>query len=183
MTIWLQLLVCVAAGVVAVLVEPTSWLGLRVEILTFLSVLLAAVLFRLGRGLPNLAWEGMKSEEAQHIADTFKIVGGRLVFVFTAVGGTVLWLILVESLYAAFCDSPVIAGVVAWITGFLISFSLVRAVVLVLGDRDLIALQVELVRRIMQKRRATENKRRLDEAEREKPPPPPDGYGGLHKST
>ena len=183
MRIWLQLFVCVAGGTIAVLVGPSFWMSIRMEVLTFLSVLLAAVLFRLGRGIPDLAWEGADSDRVRRIAGSFKIVGDRLAYMFGVVAGAVLWLILIEPLHASFCHSPRITQGLAWITGFLVFFSLVRAVVLVSGDRNLISLQVDLVERIAHRQDVSEEKKRLDAAEHDRPLRPPDGYGGLHKST
>ena len=177
---FLRALLCVLAGVSAFFFDPSWWIDLRPEALTFLSILLGAVLFRLGRGLPQLAIDRVVVSEVQRIGEAFMVVGDRLVWVFGVTALSILCLLAIEPLLAYGRDSLLVRGATS-ITLLLSALSLDRAVALVKGDRDLIRQQAELLRRDAWKRDAERSAAVLDEAERRKPFSSPDGYGGLHK--
>ena len=179
----LQLLVCVIMGTLAFVVEPRHLLDLRTEVLTFLSILLGAVLFRLGRGLPPLAVERLEVRQIKRVADAFKEVARRLMWVFAATGITVLFLIAAEPLMALAHGSPMLQRIVAFIASSLSAFAVVRAVVVVLGDRDLVNLQADLIVRDAQKRHARETSAKLDKAEEERPFTTSEDYGGLSRAA
>ena len=178
----LQLLVCAAMGALALLVEPRHLLDLRTEVLTFLSILLGAVLFRLGRGLPPLAMEQLEVREIKRIADAFKEVARRLMWVFGVTGITVLFLIAAEPLMTLAHGSPLLQRGVAFLASSLSAFAVVRAVVVVLGDRDLVNLQADLIVRDAQKRYAREASAELDRAEEDRPFTTSEDYGGLRNA-
>ncbi len=179
---WLQLLICAAMGTIALFVEPRQLLDLRTEVLTFLSILLGAVLFRLGRGLPQLAVEQLEVLEVKRIANAFKELARRLMWVFFVTGVTVLLLIAAEPLMALAHGWQFLQRGVAFVASGLSTFAFVRAVAVVLGDRDLVNLQADLIERDAQKRHATKAAAELDKAEQAKPFATPEGYGGLTKT-
>lgn len=176
----LRALLCVLPGVSAFFFDPSWWLDLRAEVLTFLSILIGAALFRLGRGLPQLAVERLDTSEVQRIAEAFKIVGDRLVWVFGITGLSILCLLATEPLLACGHDSLFVRGATST-TLILSALALDRAVALVRGDRDLIRQQAELLKRDALKRYAEQSASVLDEAERRKPFSSREGYGELHK--
>lgn len=179
---WLRLLLFCVPGFCAFFFDPGWWLDSRPEALTFLAILLGAVLFRLGRGLPQLTVERLGSSEIERIAEAFKVVGGRLVWVFGVTALAILCLILTELFLTLGRDS----WVVRLATSATLVFSIValeRTVAVVKGDRDLIRLQADLVKRDARKRDAAESAKALDEAEQKKPITPADGYGGLRETT
>ena len=175
---WLQLAICIAFAMGALFIEPIELLALRTEILTFQSILLGAVLFRLGRGFTQLALDELRLGEVQQIADAFKVVGGRLVWVFGVTALAIVLLIVIEPLHTKFCDSWVVRTISS-ITTFCIALSLVRVMAVVQGDKDLIWQQAELVKRNAQLRSAKQEIEDLDEAQNRRPLSPSEGYGGI----
>ena len=178
---WLLLLLCVP-GVCAFFFDPSWWLDSRSKALTFLAILLGAVLFRLGRGLPQLTVERLGSSEIELIAEAFKVVGSHLVWVFCITVLAILCLILTEPFLILGHDSWAVRLATST-TLVLSTMALERTVAVVRGDRDLIRLQADLVKRDAWKRNAGESAKSLDKAEREKPMTPADGYGGLRETT
>ena len=177
--ILLRVLPCLLLGFFAFFFDPSWWISLRAEVLTFLSILLGAVLFRLGRGLPQLAVERLEASEVQRIADAFKVVGDRLVWVFAVTGLSIVCLLLTVPFLDLGHDSLTVR-LAASATLLLSAVSLERAIALVGGDRDLIRLQAELLKRDARKRDAGQTKVVLDDAERRKPFVSQKGYGDLH---
>lgn len=176
---WLQLSICTAFAIGAFFF-PTELLTLRLEILTFLSILLGAVLFRLGRGLPQLAVEELNLKEVERIADAFKVIGERLVWVFWVAAFAISLLILIDPLYSKFCDTWFVR-LASLITAFFIALSLVRVVAVVQGDKDLIWQQAELVKKNAKKRSAKKKIEDLNEARRGTPQSPSENYGGIEE--
>lgn len=172
---------CLLPSVLVFFFDPSWWIGLRAEVLTFLSILFGAVLFRLGRGLPQLTVDRLDPSEVQRIADAFKIVGDRLVWVFAITGSSIAGVLLTVPLLVFGNDSlPVRAAATA--TLLLSALSVERAIALVRGDRDLIRLQAELLKKDARKRYVSTTVGVLDEAERRNPFTPTKGYGELHES-
>ena len=176
---WVQMLICAAIGVAAFFAEPRLLLDMRAELLTFLSVLLGAVLFRLGRGFPQLALDQMDVQQVSRVADAFKIVAGRLLGVFAVTGTTVLFLVLTEPILALVDRWPSIQRIVTCTTSMLVAFAVVRAVAVVLGDKVLLDMQADLVKRDAAKRHARTAAAELDRAGQEAPFTTPKDYGGL----
>lgn len=179
---WHQILICLFFAVMALFGEPSHLLELRTELLTFLSILLGAVMFRLGRGLPQLAMEQLDVQDVQRIADAFREVAGRLLGVFAVTGITILFLIAAEPLLTLADSWPRIRQGVVFVGAFLVTFALVRAVAVVLGDRDLVDLQAELLKQDALKRHAKEFNARMNRAERERPFSSSEEYGGLRET-
>lgn len=182
MKLWLQVLICAVMGTIALFVEPRQLLDLRTEVLTFLSILLGAVLFRLGRGLPQLVVDELDVQEVKRIADAFKEVARRLMWVFGVTGITVLFLISAEPLVTFAHEWPPLRRVVVFFASFLSTLAFVRAVYVVLGDKDLVDLQADLIKRDAQKRHARKAAAELDKAEQAKPFASSENYGGFRKT-
>ena len=178
---WLQVLICAATGMAAFFADPDLLLNLRGELLTFLSVLLGAVLFRLGRGFPQLTLDQLDVQEVHRIVAAFKVVAGRLLVVFAVTGTTVLILVLAEPVLTWVERFPAIRRFVTCAMSVLVALTVVRAVAVVLGDKALLDLQAHLVKRDAEKRHARNATAKLDKAEQEKPFATPKDYGGLHK--
>ena len=179
---WHQAPICMAVAVMALFVEPSCLLELRTELLTFLSILFGAVMFRLGRGVPQLAMEQLGVQDVRRIADAFKEVARRLLSVFAVTGITALFLIVAEPLLALADYWPRVRQGIVFVGAFLVTFALVRAIAVVLGDRDLVYLQAELLKQDALKRHAKKATAKLDRAERENPFASSEEYGGLKKT-
>lgn len=177
----LRAFLCLLPSLVAFFFDPSWWIDLRVESLTFLSILLGAVLFRLGRGLPPLAVERLDASEVQRVADAFKVVGDRLVWVFAITGLSIVGMLLTAPLLALGNESLAVRGA-ASATLFLSALSVERAIALVRGDRDLIRQQADLLKKDARKRDAGRTVDALDDAERRRPFATQKGYGELHES-
>ena len=178
---WLQSAICVLCTLFPLFVDPRFWPDLRTEILVFLSVLLGAVLFRLGRGLPQLEVDSVSLTEVNRLADAYKLVGDRLVWVFAITMAAILFTIVNKPLLAISQEWSWVVRSIGCVTTLVVTLALVRAGAVVLGDRDLIRHQVELLKRAAQKRHADEQAERLDEAERQTPMAPSEGYGGIRR--
>ena len=149
---WLQLLICLISASVPLLIEPCHWPDFRSEILIFLSVLLGAVLFRLGRGLPQLEIGSLSLDKVQRLADAYKVVGDRLVWVFSVTTAAILLSVVNEPLLAYFQNRPFAVRTIGCVTVFVVVLSVVRAWAVVIGDRDLIRQQAELLKLAARKR-------------------------------
>ena len=139
-----------------------------------LSILAGAVLFRLGRGLPQLALEELRDDEVAKLAAAFRQVSKRLVVFFYVVGFAILSQLAVQ-LVPATLSSNWSKTVVA-VSLFLSAFVCLRAVLLVRGDADLVDLQAKLLEDNHKRRAVREALKRADD---ERPLKPPPGYGGL----
>ncbi|MCY4548170.1 MAG: hypothetical protein OXC28_07370 [Defluviicoccus sp.] len=182
---WFQFLICLVAAAGAFALEPSDWLSIRSEAMVVLSVLAAAVLFRLGRGLPPVSTDELEVEEAKRLAKTFQIVARRLAFVagVTAVALVGLAVLEVGCRLAALHLPPLIAEwcfkAAGAVLAFVIALAFCRAVMVVLGDLSAIAVQSDHMVKSVLRRRAGEAAAALDEAERAQPFEKPANYGGL----
>ena len=111
-----------------------------------------------------------------------KELARRLMWVFFVTGVTVLLLIAAEPLMALAHGWQFLQRGVAFVASGLSTFAFVRAIAVVLGDRDLVNLQADLIERDAQKRHATKAAAELDKAEQAKPFATSEGYGGLTKT-
>ena len=178
---WIQASICVVSVLFPLFVEPRYWPDLRTETLVFLSILLGAVLFRLGRGIPSLAVESARLVDVQRLTEAFKVVGYRLVWVFAVTAIAILLVILNKPLLSISQDWPWLVRVIGCATVLMITLSVVRAVVMVMGDLDIIRQQAELLKRSAEACHAAESKEALDKAERLNPLASSEGYGGIEK--
>lgn len=178
---WLQVSICLISASVPLVVDPCHWPDLRTQILVFLSVLLGAVLFRLGRGLPQLEIGSLSLGKVQRLADAYKVVGDRLVWVFTVTTAAIILTVVNEPLLAYFQNRPLAVRTIGCVTVFVVTLSVVRAWAVVIGDRDLIRQQAELLKLAARKRLVDKVTKRLDDAEGQNPLTPSEGYGGIRK--
>ena len=74
----------------AAYLTPANWLSIATLILVWLSTLAAAVLFRLGRGLPPFQTEELKLETISRLTQATQDVARRLSVLFYFVVGTLV---------------------------------------------------------------------------------------------
>ena len=151
------------------------WSSITPSVMFLLSVIGAAVLFRLGRGLPEFSVRELEIEDICKLTDAYAAVAKRLGVILALIGVTIVLLIsihFVRELPAWVCSA------VASLAVYLLGLVLCRAVLLVKGDLDLIRLQAQLLVRDVRLSRAREKSDVLDEAKKASPFKNPPGYGG-----
>ena len=180
---WLQVAIPIVVAVAAFFLEPGYWKSIRSEAMLVLSVLAAAVLFRLGRGFPPVAIEEMEIGEAKHLADTFKVVARRLAWVAAVTAVALLCLAGMEvgyKLIVLLCSPETVetcARAAGSMLAFVIALAFCRAVMVVLGDLSAITVQSDYIVKSVQRRHARNAAAAHDEAERAKPFERPPNYG------
>ena len=182
--IMLQIMLSLAAAVVAFLfMEPAHWGSIRDGAMIVFSILVAAVLFRLGRGIPPVAVDYMEIGEAKILAKTFKTIARRLSIVAGVSTAALLGLAAIGSFHQA---ETFYAKVLAAALAGVMAFAFYRAVMVVLGDLSSIALQSENMVNCVRRRHVREQRRHardkiaaLDEAEKDQPFKKPSNYGKI----
>lgn len=178
---WLQIVIPLAVAVGAfLLMEPNHWDSIRDGSMIALSVLVAAVLFRLGRGIPPIAVDYLEIDEAKILAKTFKTIARRLAVVAGLSTAALLGLAVIGVLHQAvdqlsmgmFCTKLLTAALAG-----IMAFAFCRAVMVVLGDLSSVALQSNNMVKCVQRRHARDKMAALDEAEKEQPFKAPPNYG------
>ena len=182
---WLQIAaLCLAAGA-SLAMEPGDWDSIRSEAITMLSILAAAVLFRLGRGVPSVSVDGLAVEEAENLATAYEEVARRLAAVaaLTAIGILGLALTgIVQRLFSLHLPADVaevccklftacLAAILAW--------TFCRAVVLVRGDLSSVRVQGRSMVASVRRRHAEQESAALEDAETSSPFGTPPNYGEL----
>lgn len=183
-----QIALSLGAGyATAAYLTPASWLSIAALILVWLSILAAAVLFRLGRGLPTFETEELNPETISRLTRATQGVARRLSFLFYIIIGTLvvhLAMVLIggsaEDVGGSAEDVDFLVLGFVFLDSFLVAFTLCRAVILVQGDVDLVALQSKLLKKNAQLRNARRHDNELKQATAESPYTPDPEYGRLH---
>ena len=176
-----QIALSLGAGfATAVFLAPTNWLSIAALILVWLSILAAAVLFRLGRGLPAFETEELKPETISSLTRSVQSVARRLSVLFYIIVGTLLVHIATILIGGSVEDGVSLVRTFVGIDSALVVFTLCRAVVLVQGDVDLVKLQSRLLKKNAQIRNARRHDNELQQAAAETPHVPDPEYGKLH---
>lgn len=181
MSPWLQLAaVIVLTGFGVAFIRPELWLQASVALVPVFSIIGAAVLFRLGRGLPNFEVSSLSAEEVRHLATAYRIAARNtaaiLVLLFLAVCFAVLPTFLEGS-------SPkklaLLRPFLAFIGIALTVLVVVRTAELVRGDLSLIRLQAKLLEQNTQRQHLAANRARRERARKDTALSNPPGYGEL----
>ena len=150
-----------------------------------LSILAAAVLFRLGRGVPSVSIDGLDVAEAEKLAKAYEVVAQRLAVV---AGWTVIGLLGLAMIgiahrligqhlpadIAQVCCQALTAALAA-----ILALTFCRAVVLVRGDLSSVRVQGKSMVTSVRRRHVEQATAALEEAERAEPFKTPPNYGEL----
>lgn len=156
--------------------DLTAWLSVAAPVILSLSVVGAAVLFRLGRGLPEFHVRDLDVEDIDSLTDAYSVVAQRLSGILAWIGVAIGLLIVAHFVKNGpewLCSSLTSLGV------YFVSFVVCRTVVLVKGDLDLVRLQGKLLVKEIEANRTREHMRVLEAAREASPFDSPEGYGGL----
>ena len=162
------------------LLDSGRWFAIVSEIMLALSILAAAVLFRLGRGLPPFAVEQLSGSRLRELSDAYGEVARRLAWMLA------LTALAIASLAISRLALTTEGSLEAWPVGrelmsasvLLSTLALVRAVPLVMGDIKLIRLQADLVQEEARLRWGRQAKALSDQANRDDAYETPKDYGG-----
>ena len=172
-------------------VEPNVWSGVRSDIILVLSVLAAAVLFRLGRGIPPMNVEELELREVQVLAKEFRKVTRRLAIFLLIIVISLIGLSLAEVvdeifliLFPEFSESvqKTIIRVSAAVLIFFIVLTFYRAFLVIRGDRNLASVQGEIMvcsAKRRQNRKVLNTANELKSSEKEQSFRNPSNYGKL----
>lgn len=187
---WLYILVPVALGAAAFeVMKPANWADVRQGLVFTLSLLGAAVLVRLARGMPVSNTDYFEVDEVRGLSAAVKKVYRALIALLSAIVVSIVGLVFVEVVLKAIdsltavgpgtkqdLQQAVTAGLVV-----LVSYALGRTISLVRGDYDLVQLQAKLMERAVERRHAARRTQEMDEAAADKPFQQREGYGKLRQ--
>lgn len=180
--IGIQLAVASTLAVLAYLqVDTCRWLDVVPAVMICMSILAAAVLFRLGRGLPQLPVERLNTERVTTLTTAYVEVARRLAFILAFTTLALLTLAIARLALTEreeLIDWPIAEELMA-VSVFFSALALVRGIALVKGDVDLVRLQASLTKDEVVLRRAEESKSRLEGSQKNHPFKMPENYGGL----
>ncbi|MDJ0947241.1 MAG: hypothetical protein QNJ30_27655 [Kiloniellales bacterium] len=188
MTKWLYIAVPAALGWVAFeVMQPTHWDEVGRGLTFALSLLGAAVLVRLARGMPVSDTGYFDVEEMRDLSRAVRKVYKALMLLFVVIICSILGLVFIGVLHGAIShisnlDPGTILTLKQSATGVLVAlvaFALLRAVALIKGDYDLVKKQASLMERAVERRQAARQAERLEAAEKEAPFEKREGYGKL----
>ena len=178
---WLQLAaVLLLAGLGVAFVQPELWLKASFALVPVFSIIGAAVLFRLGRGLPNFEVASLSAAEVRRLATAYRIAARN-----TAAILVVLFLAVCSAVLPSVWDGkpPKEPGFLlpslAFIGIALTALVVVRTVELVRGDLSLIRLQAKLLEQNTKGQHTAANKARRERGRKDAPVSKPPGYGDL----
>ena len=181
MHFWLQLaasLMLAALGVT--FVRPESWFRTSSVLVPVLSIVAAAVLFRLGRGLPAFEVAMLSASEVRRLSKAYCMAAQNtaviLFVLFLAICLGLIGTIWGETISA--CPSR-LAQSFTFVGIGLNAFALTCTISLVRGDLLLIRLQAELLEQKIKREHTATNKARRERARKDTPVTTPSGYGGL----
>ena len=160
-------------------IEPSHWFAIATAILLWFSILAAAVLFRLGRGLPPFETEELKMEKIQRLTEAYVRVAKRLSVLFYVIIAAIAFHVAGMLIFGLSEAESSIHKYIVGLDSSLVAFVTCRAVMLVRGDVDLVALQSKLLNENAQKRRARAEVEVLAETASASPFEPDPDYGGI----
>ena len=185
---WLQIAISgVAAAGAFLAMEPCHWDSIRSEAMLVLSVLAAAVLFRLGRGVPLVSIDHLEVDEAESLAEAYRIVSRRLAFVAGVTAAALIGLAMIGivhhliELHLPPDIRSVCAKLATAVLAAIIAFAFCRAFMLVRGDLSSVAVQSESIVKSVRRRHARDVEAALDKAEKTQPFNKPSNYGDIIK--
>ena len=181
MPLWLQAGVPTALGVAAWMWLPTAtWLELSEKLVPVLSIFGAAILFRLGRGLPEFGPRDLSVTDADRLAETARELSLRTAVMLAFVTVALVFNVVASTAGLVPCEAGALAGRVVTCAGVVLtSLACVRIVDLVRGDIGLVRLQGALLRETARRQLVTEQAEQRQQFREDNPPKQPSGYGGI----
>lgn len=178
-----QVLLALTLAMVAYcFLDPARWVAVVPDVATGLSILAAAVLFRLGRGLPPFAVGEVSLDRVRTLTRAYEKVSTRLAVILGIALCALISLALARLGLAereGQLDPWPVGRELMAASVFLSALAIVRGVALIAGDLDLVRLQSSLVAEDARLRRAREEKEKIGEAVQTRPFKNPESYGGL----
>lgn len=181
MPLWLQAGVPTALGAAAWIWLPTAtWLGMSEQLVPVLSIFGAAILFRLGRGLPEFGTADMSAQEVDRLAEMGHELVLRTAVMLAFVTVALVFNVVVSTPGLMSCGEEALLGRIVTSLGVVLTaLACVRTVELVRGDIGLVRLQGQLLREATRRRLAREQAEKRQQFRADKPMEQPPGYGGL----
>lgn len=185
---WLYIVIPAGFGLIAfVIMQPALWEDIGRGLILALSLLSAAVLVRLARGMPVSNTEYFDVDEIRRLSKAVMKVYRALIVLFAAAIGSIIGLAFVGIVHEAISkmpnlDAATVVTVQQILTALLvivIAFALLRIIALIQGDYDLVQLQAKLMERAVERRDAARHIAKMDEADASKPFESRPGYGKL----
>lgn len=187
---WLYLFVPIGMGAVAfALFAPTAWNGVRQPLILALSLIGAAVLFRLARGFPVTDNWGIEVDEARKLTAAVVKVHKSLIVLFASILISIIFLAFTEFVMSTVNELVSLEESTrehlrqVW-TGtifFLVTYAIGRTIALVAGDYDLVKLQCQFFKRAVERRHANDRADDIDRAAKGAPFESREGYGKLRQ--
>lgn len=180
-----NLIIPALAGAAAWFAVPLDfWQDARSSLLTAFSVIAAAVMVRLARGLPFTNADHFEVEEIRQVTTAIKQIMRSLLALIVVVLATMIAFTFADRIAALFAlyglpSTRYIADhTLSASLGFLLAFVLMRIVQVVRGDYGLVELQSKFMIRAVERKEA----KKFDDARAEATDPPyksPEGFGRL----
>ena len=167
-------------AVVWFFVEPTQFNAFFLHLIILLSILGAAVLFRLGRGFPQLEVRYLDNEDIEKYCQAYQIASERMKVLFYVIIFTILLIILYGYIYEE-SEMNILNRIFVSVILGTVLFVLFRTWELVKFDVDLIRLQADLVKKSIRSERVNEEIERIEKDRSKNPIETPVGYGGKTK--
>lgn len=183
---WLYILIPLSLGGIAYeIMEPRHWGSIKQGLMLALSLLGAAVLVRLARGMPVSNTEYFEVEEMRRLSNAVKQIYLALIALFIAILSSLAGLVFIEVAQGAIGNSALFGPETKHIAQqlssaalvFLVSFALIRTLPLIVGDYDLVKLQSSYMERAVERRHAAHHIAAMDGAAASKPFEKRPGYG------
>ena len=182
-----NLIVPTVAAVAAWFLVPLDfWSGARSSLLTAFSVIAAAVMVRLARGLPFTNADHFEVEEIRQVTAAIKQIMRSLLALIMVVLATMIAFTFVERIQALFdrfglpTTKFISAHFLSATLGFLLAFVLMRIIQVVRGDYSLVELQSKFMIRAVERKESKKfDDARAAAAQTEVPYRAPEGFGRL----
>ena len=187
---WLYLFIPIGMGAAAfALFAPLAWDSVRQPLILALSLVGAAVLFRLARGLPVNDCSGFEVDEARKLTSAIVTVHKSLIILFVSILASIILLAFTEFFMSTVKEMVSLEESTrehlqqGW-TGtifILVSYAISRTIALVAGDYNLVKLQGQLFERAVERRHAQERADDISRAAKGAPFEAREGYGKLRQ--
>ncbi len=190
----LQILIPFVIAIIAFFsIEPSQWSDIRSDIILVLSVLAAAVLFRLGRGIPPMNVEDLELQEIENLVKEFRKVTRRLAVFLVIIGVSLIGLAITEVvdeflkiIFSGFSEASqrTIIRISVAILIFFITLTFCRAYLVIRGDQNLAEVQGKIMVHSAERRhnrKVSDASNRFKDSENEHPFTTPSNYGKIIK--
>ncbi|MCY4127834.1 MAG: hypothetical protein OXG15_01200 [Gammaproteobacteria bacterium] len=170
----LQFSVPLAIGILAgFYLDFQQWSSIVFQIAIFQSILIAGILFRLGRGLPNLDVEHLDGNDIDKLTSAFRDLAIDLRGMFL-ISMTTIIVLLFSNIFGSREYGCLWIGLAV----FFSVLTIFKSILLVLHDLDLIELQSNLLKERVEYRRNQLESRKIEEQIISGNYDKPEEYGG-----